>query len=322
VTDLKMGTGGTIVPNTSMIDTGVAGDIRRRPENIRPIGLQHINIGKRERPLDRDKVEQIARSLLTEGLLQPVGVRKVKDGGYDLIYGHHRVAAALLNREKDPKLSVIAAVVFPATMPDWACKLAEVAENIHRKDLSPKQREAQTALYAGLLKKHGLVADANANRSATQKNVEDQGRDPNHSGHVPTTTQRVATELGVSDDTVRNRIANAAKTAERVGVTVSARTPEKMSGDELIAVGEAASQAAESDRQEALQKGIGQRYVNPHQPQKPTAVSARLDTVDPAPFIDWCRNRIRGRHKPMSLDMLKAYRQALDELIAEIEQRP
>jgi hypothetical protein len=94
-----------------------------------------------------------------------------------------------------------------------------------------------------------------------------------------------------------------------------------MTCDELIKVGEAAARAADSDRREALRRGGDPRQVNPHQPQGKTVVSARLDIADPAPFIDWCRNRIKGRHKPMSLDILRAYRAALDTLIAEIEAR-
>ena len=320
MSNLKLGMEPTTVPNVAMIATGPADDIRRRPNNIRPVNLDSIHIGERERPLDKEKVEALARSFLSEGLLQPIGVRQRKPSGVDLIYGHHRIAAAKLNYERGlVETNSIAAVIFPAAMPDWACKLAEVAENLVRKDLTPKQREAETALYAGLLKKHGLVVDANTARSEAKKNVENQGSDPHGVGHLPTTTEKVAADIGISDEQVRRRISNAAKTAERVGVAVGAKTPEKMTGDDLVKVGEAAAAAAESDRQEALERGVGHRYVNPHQPAKPTQTTVRLDTIDPGPFIDWCRKRIEGKRKPMSLDMLKAYRKALDELIAERE---
>jgi ParB-like nuclease domain len=317
MSDLKLGMKPTTVPNVSMIATGPADDIRRRPNNIHPIGIYSIHVGQRERRLDKEKVEALAKSFLSEGLLQPIGVRQRKPSGSDLIYGHHRLAAAILNHERGlTETSSIAAVVFPANMPDWACKLAEVAENLIRKDLTPKQREAETAIYAGLLKKHGLVTDAKPGPKAK----EDQGVHPNGLGDLPAITQKVATDLGVSDQTVRNRISNAVKTAERVGVTVeSKKTPEKMSGDDLIKVGAAAADAAESDRKEALERAVDPRKINPHQPVGETVTMARLDIIDPQPFIDWCRNRIKGKHKPMSLEVLKAYRKALDDLIAEVE---
>jgi ParB-like chromosome segregation protein Spo0J len=321
MSDLKLGMKPTTVPNVSMIATGPADDIRRRPNNIHPIGIYSIHVGQRERRLDKEKVEALAKSFLSEGLLQPIGVRQRKPSGSDLIYGHHRLAAAILNHERGlTETSSIAAVVFPANMPDWACKLAEVAENLIRKDLTPKQREAETAIYAGLLKKHGLVTDANTARSEAKKNVENQGSDPHHVGHLPTTTEKVAADIGISDEQVRRRISNAVKTAERVGVTVeSKKTPEKMSGDDLIKVGAAAADAAESDRKEALERDVDPRKINPHQPVGETVTMARLDIIDPQPFIDWCRNRIKGKHKPMSLEVLKAYRKALDDLIAEVE---
>jgi hypothetical protein len=76
---------------------------------------------------------------------------------------------------------------------------------------------------------------------------------------------------------------------------------------------------AESDAKEAKQKGKASRNVNPHEPSGKTKVVAKLDTDDPQPFIDWCRKRLAGKHKPMSLSMLRSYRQALDDLIVEYE---
>jgi hypothetical protein len=50
-------------------------------------------------------------------------------------------------------------------MPDWGCKLAEIAENLARADLTVQEREKQTVTYAGLLKKHGLIVSGNEKRS-------------------------------------------------------------------------------------------------------------------------------------------------------------
>lgn len=44
-------------------------------------------------------------------------------------------------------------------------------------------------------------------------------RVPNHLAHVPTVTSKVASDLGISRNTVQNRIKNASKLAARAGVT-------------------------------------------------------------------------------------------------------
>ena len=93
------------------------------------------------------------------------------------------------------------------------------------------------------------------------------------------------------------------------------RGAEELSGDELIAIGEKVSQVTDEERKAAL-KGSARNLVSV---QSDTILRTEFDTIDPRPFIEFCRRRIAGKHKPMSIDMLKAYRKALDELIAELE---
>ena len=188
-----------------------------------------------------------------------------------------------------------------------------------RKNLSPKQEQAHTALLTGFIKKHG--------QARTSGEVSGQNRskkiNPNGSGLSPTVTQQVATVLGVDDDTVRYRIRNAAKLAERHGVIIDTpKTPEKLTGDQLIAIGEGAQAVADGDDREAAAQGKNRRYHKPQEPVGETNVMAKLNVIDPQPFIAWCRKRLDGHHKPMSLEMLRAYRVALDALIAEYEAKP
>ena len=58
------------------------------------------------------------------------------------------------------RMTSLLAAIYSEDMPDWACELNEVAENLHRKELIPKERDAHTVLYAALLKKHGSVVEA------------------------------------------------------------------------------------------------------------------------------------------------------------------
>lgn len=64
-------------------------------------------------------------------------------------------------------------------MPDWACELCEVAENLCRKELIPNERAAHTTMYTGLLKLHGAVVAMAGRRRHKHKRRE---LDPSHLG--------------------------------------------------------------------------------------------------------------------------------------------
>jgi ParB-like chromosome segregation protein Spo0J len=313
------------IPNTSLLYAGWLQDSTRRPYDIRALSFEAIRIGKRERGLNIDKIRMLADSIQTEGLLQPIGVRRTKEvGKYDLIYGFHRWAAVQMLHEDNPNEGRVVAVIFPEEMPDWACKLAEIAENLNRIDLTTKEREVQTLTYAGLLKKHGLVNDADKNRSEhaenrhTKKTREKLGvtQGASQLETKPTIAQKVTETTGMSRQTFIRHVSRATKVAEAAGLDLKGkRGVEELSGDDLLAISEKVSQTTDEERKAAL-KGSPRSWTSV---QSDTLVSTELDTIDPKPFIEFCRRRIAGKHKPMSIDMLKVYRKALDELIQELE---
>jgi len=87
-------------------------------------------------------LDTLAESLREHGLLHPVGVRPLPDGRFELVYGARRVAAARwlgwrviqaslhLHLDEEPAL------------------VAGLAENLHRKDLAPRERVAALRLLA------------------------------------------------------------------------------------------------------------------------------------------------------------------------------
>jgi ParB family chromosome partitioning protein len=79
-----------------------------------------------------DGLDELAQSLAAYGLLQPVVARQLDDGGYELIAGHRRLAAA-----QRLGWTEIAAVVRHET-PDQAYLLT-LTENLQREDLSPRE---------------------------------------------------------------------------------------------------------------------------------------------------------------------------------------
>jgi hypothetical protein len=322
-------------------------DMNRRPHDIRSVALVTIDMdeGARMRPLDPAKVGELAASMKVHGLLQPIGVQRVKSGRFTtrhkLIYGAHRLAAAIQLHEENPRFDAIMCMIYPENMPASSIQMDEMVENLHRKELTPAERAGHTARYAGLLKKAGLVATADAKRTGrpVQKSAGPSGTLPHslkpggtalagqrvssagtHVPAKPTVTEKIRQELGLNRDTVQNRVALATKLAARQGVVPQHKTIEKMTADELIAVGDAAVQEGQRKRDKASATGKSDRSTDPIQPSKPTESTVRLDVDDlPNKLEAWVRRRCNDAHKRLSIDVLKATRARLDAIIAEIE---
>ena len=79
---------------------------------------------------DKEALEQLADSILQNGLLQPILVREYGDGRYQIIAGERRFRAS-----KIAGLSEIPAIVLDKT--DRAVAEISLIENIQREDLNP-----------------------------------------------------------------------------------------------------------------------------------------------------------------------------------------
>lgn len=117
---------------------------------FRDIPLDRIkqNPNQPRRVFDESKLAALARSLKTDGLLQPIVVRPDGDR-YELVAGERRWRAAQL-----AELKVIPAFIRDVT-PTQSLALALV-ENIHREDLNPVER---ARAYAELYHRFGLSHD-------------------------------------------------------------------------------------------------------------------------------------------------------------------
>jgi hypothetical protein len=101
---------------------------------MKNIPIPNIKVENRLRPLNAEKVAELAESIAQVGLLQPIGVRP--DG--TLVYGYHRLEAC-----KQLGWTEIPAVVVDGD--DLHAELAEISENLIRNELTLLERAEHLA---------------------------------------------------------------------------------------------------------------------------------------------------------------------------------
>jgi ParB family chromosome partitioning protein len=149
-------------------------------------GLLHLDVGRivpsphqPRKEFDAAKLQELAESISANGLIQPVIVRPLGDGRYELIAGERRWRAA-----RQAGLARIPAVARTAEATE-AMALALI-ENIQRQDLNP----IETALaYQQLIETHGLsheqvASRVNKDRSSVTNHLRLLGLPPEIQGDV------------------------------------------------------------------------------------------------------------------------------------------
>lgn len=157
-----------------------------------------IEFGERHRALSADAVDRLTASLAEIGLKQPITIRLVDEMEIDgkvvcgvpvLIAGAHRLAAA-------KKLGWTAIDCIEADDDPISAELWEIAENLHRLDLSREQRDEHIRRYAELLEEKARVIPQQ-NAAVLPK------RGPGQPKAIP---RQVAEQVGLSVDTVRRAL--------------------------------------------------------------------------------------------------------------------
>ncbi|MCC6422729.1 MAG: ParB/RepB/Spo0J family partition protein [Phycisphaerales bacterium] len=111
-----------------------------------PITSIRPNPHQPRRSMDESRLAELAASLKTNGLIQPIIVRKVADG-YELIAGERRMRAAQL-----AGFSTIPAIIREVDA--WTQAQMALVENIQREDLNPLDRALS---YRNLMEQLGLT---------------------------------------------------------------------------------------------------------------------------------------------------------------------
>ena len=132
-------------------------------EALATVGIGAIRPGRYQprTRMDERSLAELAQSIRSQGLLQPVVVRPV-DGGYEIVAGERRWRAAQM-----AGLEQIPAVV--REVPDEAALVMALIENVQREDLNPMEEAAAVQrLIDEFRMTHEQAADAvGRSRSAT-----------------------------------------------------------------------------------------------------------------------------------------------------------
>ena len=124
------------------------------PASTLPISMVESYAGQPRKHFDQEKLEELADSIREHGVIQPLTVRKLSTGYYQIIAGERRWRAARL-----AGLTEIPAVVIEAD--DRTAMELAMIENLQREDLNPME-EAEG--YHALVDQYGLTQEQAAQR--------------------------------------------------------------------------------------------------------------------------------------------------------------
>lgn len=156
---------------------------------IRELPIVQIAIRSDARAIDETTVAALSESIANVGLINPIRVRSVGDGQWEVIAGAHRLSAC-----KSLGLAEIAAI--EVTDDDLHAELAMIDENLCRAELSPSDRAKQTARRKAIyLELHPETAHG--------ANLEGAGVANSATPETPRFTKATAAVTGQSERTVR-----------------------------------------------------------------------------------------------------------------------
>ena len=185
----------------------------RANREIRPIGLERIEIPANARPLDQKTVDDLYESIHRNGLLQPIGVRRDPDkpGHVTLIWGRHRLEAFRkgyeLNFPREGHWVTIPAVFYTEALTVEDAEIMTLLENLQRHELTAAEKDTHRLRLAVLLKEKGLSRDKTAAERGAMKGKANGKLDASRV-ELPATAEAVAARTGVSPSQVNKSIGN------------------------------------------------------------------------------------------------------------------
>ena len=124
----------------------------KSPYQLLPIYKVEPNPGQPRQDFDDEELQSLADSIATHGVVQPLTVRKLDSGYYQIIAGERRWRAARLAGLKD-----IPAVIIEAD--DKKSMELALIDNLQRQDLNPIE---EALGYQTLMQEYGMTQDETA----------------------------------------------------------------------------------------------------------------------------------------------------------------
>ena len=116
---------------------------------LEQVDIALIDTDDNRRPIDMAHVEELKKSILERGLIQPIAVyHPPSRPRYKLLAGRHRYHAC-----KELYFTAINARVFDVALDEYQLKAIELYENIHRKDLTGPELSQQTERLHSLMQR-------------------------------------------------------------------------------------------------------------------------------------------------------------------------
>jgi len=128
--------------------------IQKSPYQMLPLHKVEPNPNQPRREFDPEELQSLADSIAVHGVLQPLTVREMENGYYQIIAGERRWRAARM-----VQLREVPAIVIEAD--DKKVMELALIENLQRQDLNPVE-EAQG--YQTLMEEYGLTQEEAAGR--------------------------------------------------------------------------------------------------------------------------------------------------------------
>ena len=120
------------------------------PYKLLPIYKVEPNADQPRRDFDEEELQSLADSIAQHGVIQPLTVRELKSGYYQIIAGERRWRAARM-----ANLSEIPAVIMEAD--DKKAMELALIENLQRQDLNPVE---EAMGYRSLMEDYGLTQES------------------------------------------------------------------------------------------------------------------------------------------------------------------
>jgi ParB family chromosome partitioning protein len=142
-------------------------NVNHREEKLRQLSVGLIQSGQYQprRGISSERLEELANSIRAQGVIQPIIVRYLPNGRYEIVAGERRWRAAQL-----AGLSDIPAIV--REIPDEAAMAIALIENIQRENLNPiEEALALQRLSEEFSMTHHQLAEAVGKSRATVTNL-------------------------------------------------------------------------------------------------------------------------------------------------------